>query len=226
MNRHLILLSAWFLSALHLIAYPSLTTKVSHIDGLPARLLSTGDFDPDLIPAGRSIDLAPALRVMGCAIVDGETIIYLASSGTLLRNLSEDNHRIVDEIVDTLYRADNMVETCRAYIDLLEPLAAEERLKVVNRVGFLPDPLVASMVEKRRLVRAAKPLEASKEELSRLDRATLAVVDIAIDRMKKQLATLKSLETEQGGARQPATAPESKAESKENPKPESEPAPR
>lgn len=222
MNRHLILSLAWFLSAIHLVANPSLTARVSQIDGLPARLLTAGGVAPDLIASAKSIDLVPALKAMGCTIEEGESIIYHAPSRSLLRNLSETNHGIVDDIIETLYRTDNMVRTCRAYIDLLDPLAGEERLRVVNHVGFLPDPLIASMVEKTRLARAAKPSATDTEELRRLDKATLVIVGIALERMKKQLTALESLETEQDGTGQPATRPQSKSEDGDKPHPKSE----
>lgn len=185
MKRHLLTIIAWFTLNSFVSAYPSLTTEVSRIDGLPARILATTDIHRDLLSGDKSIDLIPALKAMGFSIEAGEMAIYNAQSGTLVRNLSEENHRLLKETIDNLYRTDNLLITYRAYLDLLEPLSNEERLKVVKRVGFLPDPLVSSLIAK------ARPVESEEKKLE-LDGKTLALLNIALDRMKHQLAVMEN----------------------------------
>jgi hypothetical protein len=198
MKRSLLTIIAWCTLNGFVSASPSLTTEVSRIDGLPARLLAATDLHRDLLGGDKSIDLIPALKAMGCNIEDGETALYHAPSGSLLRNLSEENHRVLKEIIDNLYRTDNLLVTYRAYMDLLEPLSSEERLKVVKRVGFLPDPLVSSIVA---TTRAAENNEARLES----DRKILALLNIALDRMKHQIAVMENSKAEQsapsGGAK-------------------------
>ena len=193
MTRYFLTIIAWCALNTFAFANSSLITKVSRIDGLPARILKAGGIDRTLLSDGKSIDLAPALKAMGCIIEDGETIIYHAPSGTLLRNLSERNNGIVDEIIENLCRTDNLLATFRVYIDLLEPLSGVERLKVVRRIGFLPDALVSSLVAETSSVEGDK----AKQEL---DRKTLAVLNIALDRMKQQLAVIQIPRTEQSAS--------------------------
>jgi|GEM_PF-6857674 len=193
MTHYLLIIIAWCTLNELLPANPSLTTNVSRIDGLPARILKGSGIDRDLLSDAKSIDLAPALKAMGCRIEDGETIFYHAPSGTLLRNLSEEHHRIVNEIIDNLYRTDNLLTTYRVYIDLLEPLSGDERLKLVKRVGFLPDPLVSSMVSE---TKSAEGGEGALEQ----NRKTLALLNIALDRMKRQIAVMENSETERTAA--------------------------
>jgi hypothetical protein len=190
MRRYLLTIIAWCTLSGFVSAYPSLTTEVSRIDGLPARLLAETDLHRDLLPGDKSIDLIPALKAMGCSIEAGEMALYHAHSGTLVRNLSEENHKFLKGIIDNLYRTDNLLATYRAYIDLLEPLSSEERLKIVKRVGFLPDPLVSSMVAQTRSAE-------SGEERLESDRKTLALLNIALDRMKRQIAVMENSKAEQ-----------------------------
>ena len=172
-------------------SHPSLTMKVSRIDGLPARLLKVGGMDRPIEPDVKSVDLAPALADLGCQLEKGESIMYHAPSGSLVRNLSGHNHEFVDEIVDRLYRTDNLLLTFRVYMDLMEPLSGEDRLKVLRRVGFLPDPLVASMA-------GDASQAANDKERQDLGKKTLALLDIALDRMKRQIAVMESLGPDSG----------------------------
>jgi len=190
MKRHLLTIITWCISNGFVSASPSLTTEVSRIDGLPARLLAATDLHRDPLAGDKSIDLIPALKAMGCSIEDGETALYHAPSGSLLRNLSVENHRILKEIIDNLYRTDNLLVTYRAYMNLLEPLSSEERLKVVKRVGFLPDPLVSSMVAETQRLN-------SDESGQEADRKTLALLNIALDHMKHQIAVMENSKAEQ-----------------------------
>lgn len=190
MSRYFIAVLVWCALSGIIFAYPSLTTKVSRIDGLPARLLMLRDIDRLIKLDVKSVDLAPALTALGCHLEEGESIMYHAPSGSLVRNLSEDNHELVDRIVDGLYRTDNHLATMHVYLDLMEPLSRGKRLQVLRRIGFFPDPLVASMAGK-------SPLAGSDKERQELDRKTLALLDIALDRMKSQIAVMESPRTEQ-----------------------------
>lgn len=192
MSRYLIVIVILGWCALDGIASanPSLTTKVSRIDGLPARLLKAGGIDRPIESEVKAVDLAPTLAGLGCQFEEGESIIYHAPSGNLIRNLSENNHELVDRIVDGLYRTDNLLVTLHAYIDLMEPLSSDERLHVLRRVGFLPDPLVASMA-------GEITLEVSDKDRQEIDRKTLALLNIALDRMKRQIAVMETPRTEQ-----------------------------
>jgi hypothetical protein len=163
---------------------------MSRIDGLPARILTVMDIRPYLLPGDKCFDLIPAFKEMGFNIVAGETAIYHAESRSLLRNLSEENHQRLKEVIANLYRTDNLLHTYRVYLDLLEPLTGEERLKVVKRIGFLPDPLVSSLIAETREV-------TSDEWRQESDRKTLALLNIALDRMKSQIAVMEAAKTEQ-----------------------------
>ena len=199
-------------------ANSSLTTKVSRIDGLPARLLKMEGIDLIMKSDAKTVDLAPALSALGCSLEEGESIIYHAASGSLIRNLSENNHELVDRIVDGLYRTDNLLASMRAYLDLMEPLSGDERLKALKRVGFLPDALVASMAIETSLAEGV-------EDRQELNRKTLELLNIALDRMKRQIAVMESPRTEVG-AGQAAAAPESKPEGKKATKPATKSIPR
>ena len=190
MSRYPIAILVWCALNGIVFANPSLTTKVSRIDGLPARILKVGGIAQPVKSDVKSVDLAPALAELGCRFEEGESIIYHAPSGNLIRNLSENNHELVDRIVDGLYRTDNLLATLHAYIDLMEPLTGYERLKVLRRVGFLPDPLVASMA-------GEASLEASDKDRQEVDQKTLALLNIALDRMKRQIAIMESPRTVQ-----------------------------
>ncbi|MCX6872200.1 MAG: hypothetical protein NTW21_00090 [Verrucomicrobia bacterium] len=200
MSRNVIAILVW--CALNGIAFAnsSLTTKVSRIDGLPARLLKVGGIDRLIKADVKSVDLAPALAALGCQFEEGESAFYHAPSGSLVRNLSQQNHELVDRIVDGLYRTDNLLATLRVYVDLMEPLSGDERLKVLRRVGFLPDPLVASMA-------GESSLEVSDKDRQEIDRKTLALLNIALDRMKRQIAVMEIPRTEQAAPSDGAKLP-------------------
>jgi hypothetical protein len=189
MKRSLLTIIAWSTLNGFVSAHSSLTFEVSRIDGLPARILAATAVRPHLLPGDKCFDLIPAFKEMGFNIVAGETAFYYGESRTLLRNLSEENHQRVKEVIDTLYRTDNLLVTYRAYLDLLEPLSNEDRLKIVKRVGFLPDPLVSSLIAEPRSVE-------SDEERLESDRKTLALLNIALDRMKRQIAVMEAPKAE------------------------------
>lgn len=190
MSRYPIAILTWCASLGIAFSNPSLTTKVSRIDGLPDRLLKVGAIEQLTKLDGKSVDLAPALTALGCRLEEGETILYHAPSGSLICNLRVNNHELVKELVDSLYRTDNLVATMRAYIDMIEPLSGNDRLKVLRSVGFLPDPLVASML-------AEASLDAGKKDKQELDRKTLALLDITLDKMRRQLAVMETPNAEQ-----------------------------
>lgn len=177
MSRNVIAILVW--CALNGIAFanPSLTTKVSRIDGLPARLLKVGGIDRLIKADVKSVDLAPALAALGCQFEEGESAFYHAPSGSLVRNLSQQNHELVDRIIDGLYRTDNLLATLRVYIDLMEPLSGDERLKVASMAG-------------------ESSLEVSDKDRQEIDRKTLALLNIALDRMKRQIAVMEIPRTE------------------------------
>jgi len=203
----------WSLVISNAFTHPSFTTKVSRIDGLPWRLIEGGALAKTPNP-DRAVDLAPAFKEMGCNIKEGNTIIYAA--GILIRHLDDDSHKIVDEIIETIYRSDNLLATCRAYYELLEPLSSENRLRTVMRIGFLPDPLVASMINEIQRIKPAsdsnlnpKQLSAKEvEKIRRLEIATSSILDIAIGRLKSQVSAMDLLKSEQAADGKTPEAPQ------------------
>lgn len=178
-----------------ILAHPSLTLRVSTIDGLPERLLGEA-FDRNEILSGSGvIDLAPALAANGCDIEEGESIVYIAATGTLIRNLDKIDHELVEQILDNLYRKDNLIATYTMYVDLLEKSSKEERLEIVSRIGFLPDPLVASLLNEIRMtsVEDPKPQEAARVE--KLREALAELIEIALPRLQQELAVMDKLKS-------------------------------
>lgn len=223
----------WSIAISAAIANASLYLKASRIDGLPSRLLELGVLGKGLASSHTAIDLAQPFREIGCNIEDGCTIIYHPGTGMLIRNLDENSHKIVDEFLDGLYRVDNLLATSRAYCELLEPLSTKDRLQTVMRIGFLPDPLVASMIDQIRRLKPipnvavdpfakadTKPRQLSNEEverIARLEKATSLILDIALERLRKQVAAMDVIKAESAGSAQPATQPADKAPAKEQP---------
>ena len=188
--------------------------KVSKIDGLPARLIESRALTKEIASSKEPIDLAPAFREIGLNIPQGGAIFY--DHGVLLRNLDRSNHDLVDSFVEHLYRNDNQIAACRAYYNLLELLSPEDRFRTAMRIGFLPDPLVASTLDEIRSLRAEKavsidpfaqlsppkPKQLTDEEnarLKRLEKTASALLEISIRRLKEQLS---AIDVEGVGAKQ------------------------
>lgn len=220
--------------------------KVSRLDGLPYRLLESRLLAKDLASSKGPIDLTPVFNDIGCNIPEGGSVLY--DSGGLVRNLDKESHDRVDQIIGSLYRTDELIASGRAYYKLLEPLSAEDRFRTVMRIGFIPDPLVASMFDEIRAIHALekpnndprlpthdpfeetsptpKPLsEDETARLRRLEKTASALLEISIRRLQEQLAVADAGKA-QASAGQPATTSESKSEGGDKPKPVSEHAPR
>ena len=213
MKKYSILAIAWVI--LTLAAFGNgLDWKVIQIDGLPLYLTETRAIDSKDLASGKGpIDLSSTFRQMGVNIPEGGFILY--SGNSLICNLDQQNHGLVDTLIQAIYRTDNLIATWRAYYKLLEPMSAEDRLSTVERIGFLPDPLVASILCKIRLIRSlpepqpkdpfaeqdpppAKPL--STEEIARLkhlEKTATDLLEISLRRLKEQLATIDAGKAEQ-----------------------------
>ena len=191
-------------------ASEDLYLKVSRLDGLPYRLLESRLLAKDLASSKGPIDLTPVFNEIGCNVPEGGSVLY--NSGGLVRNLDKESHDRVDQIIESLYRTDNLIASGRAYCKLLEPLSAEDRFRTVMRIGFLPDPLVASILDEIRATQALtkasddftkpapppKPLsEEETERLRRLEKTASAVLEISMRRLKDQLAVTDSNKAEQ-----------------------------
>lgn len=196
-------------------ASEDLHMKASRLDGLPYRLLESRWLAKDLATSKGPIDLTPVFNEIGCNVPEGGSVLF--DSGILFRNLDKHSHDRVDQIIGSLYRTDELIASGRAYYKLLEPLSAEDRFRTVMRIGFLPDPLVASMLDEIRATQAltkplpdagdpfaesspAKPL--SDEEIARLrrlEKTASALLEISMQRLKDQLAVADA-----GKAEQPA----------------------
>ena len=191
-------------------ASEDLYLKASRFDGLPSRLLESRLLAKDLASSKGPIDLTPVFREIGCNVPEGGSVLY--NSGWLVRNLDNESHDRVDQIIQKLYRTDNLIASGRAYCKLLEPMSAEDRFRAVMRIGFLPDPLVASLLDEIRATQALtkasddlpksapppKPL--SEEEavrLRRLEKTASAVLEISMRRLKDQLAITDASKAEQ-----------------------------
>ena len=111
----------------------------------------------------------------------------------------------MDHVIRELYRHEETVATCRAYLALLEPMSPDKRMHTVMRIGFLPDPLVASVVHRIRQIRQ-KELEAydlfdpkpepshlSPEEEARArsyEKILPGLIEASLQRMKTSLEIL------------------------------------
>ncbi len=206
-------------------------TKASWHDGLPGRLAESHITALGTKTFYGVTDLTPAFKELGVPIAEGESVIY--EGGALIRHLKQSGHDLVDHILERLYRTDTQIATCKAYLKLFSPLSADDRLDTALRIGFLPDPLVAGVIDEiRRLRRRAQPrrdpfaseapeaqpfTDEEKTRLKRLERRASLLLESAVRNLKDQLEAIEQTEAEQGAAGQPATRPESNLEGKQKP---------
>ncbi len=121
----------------------------SLLDGLPLRP-EDKDWASQVIAEGQT-----KIDVTGLFLQDaqeGERIFY--SGGKLLRILSEEHQEKLDLAIDSLRDDEKRAATWRAYLDLLEPMSPEQRVRAVRIIGFAPDPLVTSVVERISKIRS------------------------------------------------------------------------
>ena len=181
--------------------------KVMQLDGLPLHISEVRAMERKDHASGKGpIELSSAFRRMGCDIPEGGVIC----------NLDEHSHGLVNTIIQSFYHTENLVATWRAYYNLLEPLSADERLRTVTRIGFLPDPLVASVVAKIRTVRSLpvpevdpfapdapppKPLNAEElAQLKNLEKTASDLLEISMRHLKEQLAVIDAGKAKQKSA--------------------------
>ncbi len=181
-------------------------TNSIQVDGLPIRLSETGWLSEAINSDSPTIHLSePFSKVLGLEIPEGNFILYYVPTGNLISRLDKKTHELVDHVIRQLYHHDQMVATCRAYLGLLEPMPPEKRVQTVMRVGFLPDPLVASVVQRIRQIRQKElgnydpfdpkpqppPLSEAEEARARsYEKILPAMIEISLQRMKDSLEIL------------------------------------
>jgi len=186
-------------------------TKVSWYDGLPGRLVESRNIALATKAPDGVIDLTPAFKEMGAPIGEGESVLYVG--GAVIRRLKQPGHDIVDHILERLYRTDSQIATCKAYFKLFSPLSAEDRLDAALRIGFLPDPLVAGVIDEIRSIRrlgqhrtdpfdskAVIPQPFTDEEkarLKRLEKRATLLLESAVRNLKDQLEAIEQTEAKQ-----------------------------
>ena len=181
-------------------------TKSVRVDGLPIRLNETGWLSEAIESDSPTIHLSePFSKALGIKIPEGNFVLYHVPTGNLICHLDEKSHDLVDHVIRELYRHEETVATCRAYLALLEPMSPDKRMYTVMRIGFLPDPLVASVVHRIRQIRQ-KELEAydpfdpkpepshlSPEEEARArsyEKILPGLIEVSLQRMKASLEIL------------------------------------
>ncbi|MCF6312959.1 MAG: hypothetical protein L3J39_10960 [Verrucomicrobiales bacterium] len=186
-----------------LLASSDIYTRVIELNGLPLHLadgLQINLNENDVNEYG-SIDMAPYFESMGVNVPKGCMIIYNASSRGLVARLSEQDHLLLDTALTYLYRHDNLLAITKAYLDQLLPLSDKERLTKVLSIGFMPDPLISSLISKikkveQSLIEASVAKELFPDENSfpqikkSIDKATRKKIETRSRLMKKQLSKL------------------------------------
>ncbi|MFK5924899.1 MAG: hypothetical protein QM496_22190, partial [Verrucomicrobiota bacterium] len=157
-----------------------------------------------------SIDMAPYFENMGINVPTGCMIVYNVSSRGLVARLGAQDQLLLDTALSYLYRHDNQLTITKAYLDQLLPLPDEQRLAKVLTIGFMPDPLIASLISKIKkieqpLIEAAVAKELFPDEKSfpqikkSIDEATRKKIENRIHLMKKQLSELLEISLQRLG---------------------------
>lgn len=186
--------------------------KAARVDGLPLRLAELRIIRQEATAAKRYIDLSAVFEPQGIKLPEGGFIHYDTTSGWLTRRLDKHRHDAVDSLLENLFRADQATATCRAYVALLEPLSPPERLRMVMKIGFVPDPLLASFIDRIRQLKAVvvpnddpfgepvappKPLDAAElRRVKQLEQTVSAMLEISMQRLKSQLAVVDAMDPE------------------------------
>ncbi len=133
-----------------LLASSNIYTRVIELNGLPLRLADGQQikFNQDDVNEYGSIDMAPYFENMGINVPTGCMIVYNVSSKGLVARLGAQDQLLLDTALSYLYQHDNLLAITKAYLDQLLPLSDEQRLAKVLIIGFMPDPLIASLISK------------------------------------------------------------------------------
>lgn len=190
---------------------PRLTLRASRLDGLPLHLMA---LDPDGIKNGAIVDLVPAFRKLGVPIPAGGSIVYDSGNGMLSRSLPPMAHDVLEEILANIYQFDNMQTACKAYYNLFKPMSGKDRIETALRTGFLPDPLISSLIDKIRLHMSVNPSDpsrdkkgfhpfpASEEKINGYKAVLETLLDRKIRDLEAHLKVVESLQGESPAPRQ------------------------
>jgi len=131
-----------------LFANEEIYTVVMKFDGLPLRLSDGRKFDigENKINEYGNIDMSDYFAEMGVEVPKGSIIQYNAASGGLVARLPKESLELLEAALEFLNRHENHVAITRAYLSLLGSLSDEERVSKVLDTGFMPDPLIASLI--------------------------------------------------------------------------------
>ena len=205
MKPSILLLMAFCFSSIHLLGNEELYCRTQWIDGLPLRLAEHDLAEANVTPGTRTIDLSDLCKKSGICIPQGGSVLYHTGSGALISNLDHKNQEMLDGLIGLLYRGENLLAMCRAYHDLLAPLSAGERLRKVMQIGYVPDPMIATLIDRLRTLKDMrrdpdpfdpnpKPpkqfTEKDLQQIKTLENQIAALLEISLQRLKQQLAVL------------------------------------
>jgi hypothetical protein len=212
------LLMAFCFPAIHLLGNEDIYCRTQWIDGLPLRLAEHDLAEANATPGTKTIDLSDLCKKSGISIPQGGSVLYHTGSGALISNLDHKNQEMLDSLIGLLYCGENLLAMCRAYHDLLAPLSAGERLKKVTQIGYVPDPMIATLIDRLRtlndLRRDPDPFDPNPkppkqftekdiQQIKTLEKQITALLEISLQRLKQQLAVLDEATPQPPPSKQP-----------------------